>query len=227
MVDYKKHTAIHIWCPLTDVDQTNGCLWAVAGSHRFFNHIVALTSNPAPYNPVRKLLEEEYSTPVPMSAGSIFIFDQRLLHWSDENRTDALRIAVGGIMIPEGVSPFLYMWEKEDPERLTVLEVSVDYLTQFKPGVLINKPYPSGVKFIKTIPYKIDPITADQISFLKPVLAKRLNSHSLGEAPRETVGNGQPSNCSSEKNSSFPDLMDSFSLKRNRWFDKLNAWLRL
>ncbi|MEH1908555.1 phytanoyl-CoA dioxygenase family protein [Nostoc sp.] len=223
MVDFEQHTAVHIWCPLIDVDETNGCLKAVAGSHKFFNHIVAVSGNPAPYGPLRKLLEEEYAVPVPMPAGSAFIFDERLLHCSNENHTDALRIAVGGVMIPEGCTPLLYMWDKDKPEQLTVLEVSVEYLTQFKIGVLIKEPYPQGVKFLKTISNKVVPLTTDDFTSLHPSAAKVADSRDQCSICIDT--NIQIANSQTRGKS---DLHGSSSLsnKRNRWFNYLIAWLQ-
>jgi hypothetical protein len=223
MVDYDLHTALHIWCPLIDVDETNGCLKAVAGSHRFFNHIVAVSGNPAPYDPLRKMLEEEYAVPVPMPAGSAFIFDQRLLHCSDENHTDALRIAVGGIMTTEGCAPLLYMWDKEKPEQLTVLEVSVDYLNQFKPGVSIAEPYPQGVKFLKTISHQVVPLTTDNLTPLHPSAAKVADSRD-----RSSISIGTNIPLANSQTRAKPDLHGSSSPsnKRNRWFNYLTAWLQ-
>lgn len=217
MVDFDQHTAVHIWCPLIDVDETNGCLKAVAGSHKFFNHIVAVSGNPAPYDPLRKLLEEEYTVSVPMPAGSAFIFDQRLLHCSDENHTDTLRIAVGGIMIPKECAPLLYIWDKDKPEHLNVLEVSVDYLSQFKPGASITEPYPQGVKFLKTITNKVVPLTNDDITSLHPLGVKMIDTRKQSNIQ-----------LTNSRDSAKPDVYSLFSpsAKRNQWFSRLIAWLQ-
>ena len=208
MVDFEKHTALHIWCPLIDVDQTNGCLKAIPGSHTFFKHLSAVTGNPAPYDPVRQILEKECFVSVPMQAGSAFIFDERLLHCSEENQTDCLRIAVGGVLIPEGVSPLLYMWEKEKPSQLTVLEVTRDYLTNFKPQTLISEPYPEGVKFFKTIPYEFAWLTAADIA---PLLSAKTSI-----PPAANVQPGKPE-IRNQMNQPEP----APSKERKGWFGRL------
>jgi hypothetical protein len=219
-VEADKHTALHVWCALIDVDESNGCLKAVSGSHTFFNHISTPTNNPAPYDSLRGVMEEHCSTSVPMKAGSAFIFDERLLHWSDENQTDSLRVAVGSIMIPEGVAPLLYMWDKEKPKQLTLLEVTVEYLTRLKVGTLISEPYPEGVRFVKTIPYEFRTLTAEDIAPLYrdggPV------RETAAVVPASVAGNGDSSQSAlkTEKNAHGVP-----AFHRRSWMDRLKAWV--
>ena len=220
-VDAEKHTSLHVWCPLIDVDETNGCLRAVAGSHAFFNHISSFTRNPAPYDSLRRDLEERCSTCVPMKAGSAFIFDERLLHWSDENQTDDLRIAVGSILIPEGVTPLLYMWDKERPNELSVLEVSVDFLTRLEVGAVIAEPYPEGVKYLKSIPHPVTMLSAGDIAPLQTTTLP--TSEQPGNGSPRAGHNGQSGLVSQQKASERPD---SLLPSGKGWFDRLKAWLR-
>ena len=39
VVDEKKFTSLAIWCPLIDVDEHNGCLQVLPGSHQWFDTI--------------------------------------------------------------------------------------------------------------------------------------------------------------------------------------------
>jgi hypothetical protein len=88
-----------LWIPLVDVDEGNGCLRVVPGSHYL---------NVRPRNPARYLaypehaafLEGHYVRPVPMRAGQAFIYSQSLFHASAPNRSAASRLAVGGLAIP-------------------------------------------------------------------------------------------------------------------------------
>lgn len=219
-VDASKHTALHVWCPLIDVDESNGCLRAVVGSHTYFNHISSFTFNPAPFDPVRGLLEKHCSTSVPMKAGSAFIFDERLLHWSDENMSDTLRIAVGCIMIPERVSPLLYMWDKNESHQLTVLEMSVDYLTRLKVGEGIEKPYPEGVTFVKTIPYEFKVLTSKDLGTLQtsPIPEKQIN----GPTYEENLKNEARAKLQQKV-----EQADMSRTSRKRWVDRIKKLLRI
>jgi ectoine hydroxylase-related dioxygenase (phytanoyl-CoA dioxygenase family) len=101
-VDNTVHPAVHFWIPLVDVDTHNGCLKVVMGSHTFFEHIRATPTNPAPFDPLKDLLDAEFTTSIPMRAGSILFYDGRLLHGSEENLSIHSRIAAQGILVTEG-----------------------------------------------------------------------------------------------------------------------------
>ena len=165
-VDNSRHTAVHVWCPLSDVNEQNGCLKTIAGSHTFLKHISAIPPNPAPFGPVRETLDASVAVKVPMRAGSAFIYDERLLHGSDENQTGELRVAAACVMIPAGVHPLLYSWDKNNAGQLTTLELSGTSLVDFEPGVPISEPYRPSMRPLGVIDYTAEPLTSASVDEL-------------------------------------------------------------
>lgn len=157
MVDHALHTGINIWCPLSDVDQRNGCMKVIPGSHAF-NHICATPPNPAPYDPYRQVLESEYMKALPMVAGSALIFDTRLLHATDQNMTGMRRGAVLINMVPLDVAPRFYFWNSGKPDYLSAFEIDAEFLLKFEPNTYMPDPESYGARFIKTMDYPVKPL---------------------------------------------------------------------
>lgn len=83
-----------IWIPLQDVDAQNGTLAMLPGSH-LHNHSVAATSIPWPH---QQWVEEhkQHTNTLHLPAGTIVVFDNRLLHASTFNSSTQPRIAIAG-----------------------------------------------------------------------------------------------------------------------------------
>src|SRR5690606_1276506 len=111
-VDRVAHTAVHLWIPLIDVDERNGCLHVVPGSHALMPSPFAVNEYPSPFQPVMDELDREYTTRVPMPAGSALAYDAGLLHGSGENHSAHLRPACIAILLPRGVEPRVYVWTR-------------------------------------------------------------------------------------------------------------------
>lgn len=88
--DVNKH--INIWCPLNDVDENNGALHMVAGSHLFFPGVQARTV-PTPYEKIYPAIHQAKNC-IRMQAGDALIFDNKILHGSMPNVTNKKRVAV-------------------------------------------------------------------------------------------------------------------------------------
>lgn len=111
-VDEDRHPSLGIWCPLVDVDESNGCLAVVPGSH-------ALAREPrvALAPPLRpQLVSDGYARlrSIPMRAGSAMIFDQRLFHASGPNDSGALRVAAAAVAVPRGAPLRHYCFHGRD-----------------------------------------------------------------------------------------------------------------
>lgn len=100
LIDEKNWTPLTFWIPLVDVDENNGCIYAVPGSH-------LLSSQPRPsfaqfgYPDQATILHEKHTTPVAMRAGQMLVFHSGMIHTSPPNRTQSLRIAAAGVMVPD------------------------------------------------------------------------------------------------------------------------------
>jgi hypothetical protein len=165
-VDNESHVAVHVWCPLIDTNAQNGCIKAVDGSHTFFNHISAIPGNPAPFHAVAQVLEREFMTSLPLAAGWAFVYDERTLHASDDNLSGSLRIAAGCALVPQGVAPRMYSFEKGRPGQLGVLQVNARFLSSFQAGQHILEPYPDGVRRIGSVSYTPRSVGPEELTHL-------------------------------------------------------------
>lgn len=92
LIDECEKTHIKIWCPLLDVDGTNGTLQMIKGSHLFVPPVSAVTV-PSHFSKVDSLLYKAMEC-VPVKAGDALMFDNRTIHCSMPNLTDQTRITV-------------------------------------------------------------------------------------------------------------------------------------
>ena len=166
-VDLKLHTAVHLWCPLVDVNQTNGCLQVVKGSHTLVESPYAVNEYPPVFGGVMDLLYQKFTQPVPMAAGSVLAYESRLFHGSGENRSSTLRPACVAILLPKGAHPRVYVWNGVKPTTFDVLEVTTDFLLQMQRGAPIRKPYPAGVSYLASVEFPVDPLRPEDLVALQ------------------------------------------------------------
>lgn len=91
------YQSVATWLPLDDVDEENGCLWYVPGSHRGPIHRHRhLGGDPSVHVlEVDEPVDTTGAVPVPLSAGGLVMHHPRSLHYAGPNRTPALRRAWG------------------------------------------------------------------------------------------------------------------------------------
>src|SRR5690606_6148058 len=93
-VDEDLHRSVGLWVPLVDVDEANGTLYVLPGSHRVLRQVRPAPGLPAGApNPVTELDFDDLD-PVPLRVGQAIAYDQAVVHGSPPNRTDAPRPAV-------------------------------------------------------------------------------------------------------------------------------------
>ena len=119
-LDEKVFRPINLWSPLMDVDQSNGAIQVLDGSHRLENPYRGYTL-PSPYSTIfpqfsiyckqtqmsrtdehvrlEKGLHESFHT-LAMSKGDLLVFDSKLLHQSFSVSSGQTRIAVAGLVAP-------------------------------------------------------------------------------------------------------------------------------
>lgn len=133
-VDESKFTSLGLWCPLVDVDSQNGCLHIVQGSHRRAT-LLRAACTPFLYPQLIPTLYEQYLTAVPMKAGDIILFDNRLFHCSFPNWSDQDRTAATAVLIPNH-SRLMYYHAPDPyyPHRIERFEVEDDFYLQHPEG---------------------------------------------------------------------------------------------
>lgn len=86
-------TRMSTWIPLVDVDEENGCLWVVPGSHKGGVKEHGQYGGQCPKSMGPEDMEVEGAVPCPVKAGSILLFHSDLWHHSKTNATDQIRRA--------------------------------------------------------------------------------------------------------------------------------------
>ena len=92
-VDESKYYSLSIWCPLVDVDESNGCLQVVPSSHRLSKNIRPAPKYPDSFQNVREYLPD-YLISLPLKAGEAICYDHALLHASPINKSNHFRPAI-------------------------------------------------------------------------------------------------------------------------------------
>lgn len=98
--DERVAPVVFMWFPLVDVDETNGALRVIPGSHRWTRHLRPSRETEASADFEDALVA--LSTTVSLSAGQALAFDPASFHGSGPNFGDELRPAVTTAFVPTG-----------------------------------------------------------------------------------------------------------------------------
>ncbi|MES2619988.1 MAG: phytanoyl-CoA dioxygenase family protein [Bacteroidota bacterium] len=119
-------TSINVWIPLVDINEQTGLFYALKGSHGTFRNIRYTPYEDNAYAELENYILDN-STSFEVKAGSALIYHGGLVHFSEPNRSNALRIAVGCAMIPEG-APNLHFYKRDkNKKHLEVYKVSEEF----------------------------------------------------------------------------------------------------
>jgi hypothetical protein len=133
-VDELAHHSLTIWCPFQDVNEANGTLAIVPGSHHLSRRPRGFVTR-FPYRDLQPLLRSRYSRHLALKAGQAVAFHQRLFHWSGPNRTAARRLAANCFVAPEEAAiRFPHMDAEARPNQVELFEADDQLLTSFVLG---------------------------------------------------------------------------------------------
>lgn len=134
LVDEARYRSVNIWIPLVDVDERNGALRVLPGSHKVLGAVRCSPAPPVSHQPPGWHVPMEDLQPLVMRAGQAVVFDHALLHGSDPNRSAAVRPAVTIAMKPADAD--LLHWYVPDLGRddLETYRIDADYLVDFELG---------------------------------------------------------------------------------------------
>jgi hypothetical protein len=132
VVDERQFRAIGIWIPMEDVDEHNGALGVLEGSHAMgfsrrgsMVNFVAYSGSDAPGGFLKTVKENYPAKLLCLKAGTAVIYDLSLGHFSPPNQSKNLRLATNLMMIPKAAQPLHY--GKKDGKTLQVLQVDDDF----------------------------------------------------------------------------------------------------
>jgi hypothetical protein len=130
LVDESEYTGINIWCPLVDLNDNNGLLYALPESHRFFPTYRG-ASLPTIYKNVYEEVKK-YSTPLYLKAGKAVIFYQSILHWSKPNLSNSIRPVTNTYFTYKDARFQICYLNPTQPDKVEVFEQSDSFMTDFE-----------------------------------------------------------------------------------------------
>jgi hypothetical protein len=150
-VDERQFNAVVFWCPLVDVDASNGCLAVVPGSYR---HVGPLRpyGGAHPFQNVQPLLQTNYTRQVEMTAGDIIFYESKMFHGSGPNMGNERRVSIGGGLAPQDAQ--LQYSVMVSPSQAEVYEVDKEFYWSYQPGAR-----PAGVKTLGTVVHHVDQLS--------------------------------------------------------------------
>jgi len=169
VVDETKFDSVTIWIPLQDVNDYNGAMQVIPGSHRFSDALRSpLFENPLSEieNDIRKDLQL-----ISLKAGEALIFSQSLIHASPTNQSNSNRLAVTFGLIPE-VADLLFYYKNPETFQAEKYIVPNNFFENYNTKIGEK---PSEGKLIKQFNYSLIKITPDEYSFKKHIYQLKKN----------------------------------------------------
>ncbi len=163
IVDESKDISFTIWVPMIDVDENNGCLQVIPGSHRWFSTIRS-SNIPSLYLNFDSAIESNLVS-LPVKAGTAVVFAFNLFHGSKQNKTSDLRRAVHLALVNQHAEIIHYVKDKNTGE---ILKVVCDKEFLYKEIFNISKGnMPERLNVLETISYKESFTITEEVFFQK------------------------------------------------------------
>ena len=117
MVDEKKSITTFLWIPTVDIDDKNGALLVLPGSHIWATWQKTHNRDITPLKQNSKWLMEKM-IPVFLNKGDLVLFDSSLIHGSLPNISDKARIAMNTSVIPKNQQMVHYEKNANTPKGM-------------------------------------------------------------------------------------------------------------
>lgn len=129
VVDESRFYSLTIWVPVQDVDETNGALRVLPGSHQFFNYYRS-DNIPCAYRGNEKMMWDNMIT-VPMKAGQAFVLNHAVIHASDSNITDKERLVIAYGLVPKDADLMFYYRDRDDDAQVEKYAMPDDFFQRY------------------------------------------------------------------------------------------------
>lgn len=152
--------SFQVWCPLIDVDQSNGCLQVIPKSHLLNSkprHQFAFSVFPYSQN-ILSLMKHRYLSSETMKAGQALIYDRRLFHGSYPNSTNIERLAIVCLLAPKNKPLHFCYQEVSSSDKIEIFEIDATFYESYTVG---QKPI--GAKSLGIFDYEVEPLTPEQL----------------------------------------------------------------
>ena len=190
--DEMKHDSIMCWIPLCDVDEHNGGLGFVNGSHRYFDYLrvfpYSVARTPVDCHGLRLL---PYLNILRMRAGDVVVFNNRVVHGSLPNSRDERRTALSFALHPKA-EPLLgyYLKPKSGAKVALRYRATPEFYLEY-PNPRMVELYARGAEIqgyeCEEIPYQVPTIEWEELEAKLQATGNRVNP---GRAPQamELIG---------------------------------------
>lgn len=206
-VDEDRFRSVTVWCPLVDVEQRNGALELLLGSHRILTHARCSPTLPDTYQDPLAGLGEDDLDAWPLPAGTAIALDHAVAHRSPPNWSDAPRIAIAGAFAPS--EAVLQHHFRDSSGRVWAFDIpDAAWFQTFDIGQR-----PHGVPCQGEHPFAPRELSA----------AELLELSGRTGAPEADHGDGAPSSPAPARRSRFGGLWRSRRDRRTPQVDKPNA----
>lgn len=130
LVDESKYTGINIWVPLIDLNDENGTLEALPGSHRIFPTYRGSTV-PGIYDETTDEIKK-YLIKLYPKAGEAVFFDQSIIHYSAANLSAQTRIVTNTYFTHKSAAFRICYWQKDYGNKVELFEEDEHFMTDFE-----------------------------------------------------------------------------------------------
>lgn len=157
-VDERSALSLSMWCPLVDVDERNGALQVLPGTHRLRHTVRSLDTGSLTLGFDDELRPRLRSLPVP--AGRCVFYAHNLFHGSLPNDGDRIRVAVTSGVLPRGVRHLHY--RRGEGDTFEELEVEREFFLSGIPE-LVGGGLPGSARVAGVVTVPGGPLTRDEV----------------------------------------------------------------
>jgi hypothetical protein len=163
IVDESSFRSFNIWIPLIDLNQENGAIMVMPGSHRWVD-TCRHSSIPCAFSQVHSLLLKNMQT-LYLRAGEALIYDHGLIHASHKNNSEEVRVACASGIKPKEAD-MLFYWNNngkiEEYESNAAFFMTENVFAG--PGNLVKK---------QTLDYDFKSVSEDEFYTLSGIAAPK------------------------------------------------------
>lgn len=156
VTDERVGGGVNCWFPLVPLDETNGRMEVLPGSHRYLRGLRGSPALPTEVGPISEIIAEQFLQPVDIAVGEAIIYENRLLHGTPVNRSGRERIVAYLSAMPVGAERVHYYRHPDGTVEGT--KVHHDFFVDFNIG-----DRPDGEVFVEYPGYEIEPLTPEAL----------------------------------------------------------------
>ncbi|MBI1286600.1 MAG: hypothetical protein GC178_03385 [Flavobacteriales bacterium] len=127
-LDEWRYSPLSLWIPLQNTNITDGCIWLIPKSHRWFSPYRGISFR-SMFDDHIELLKP-YLIPIEMTEGDVLLFDDRIVHLSGSNIGKTCRVAVRSGIFPRGAELISVYRDEQANGPVEIYAQEEDYLTE-------------------------------------------------------------------------------------------------